>query len=249
MNGTATAAMLDAAGSNSEAWAALVRRRVFFGHQSVGENLLAGVAELATAGSGAPLRIVEAAPPAEARPALYHARIGRNGDPSSKLADFVRRVRAARPDLAAMKFCYVDVSAHTDAEALFASYRRAMSELAEALPSLTIVHVTMPLTGDRGTLFHVRTVLRGKGARSDRRMNAIRQRYNELLRAEYAAREPLFDLAAIESTGADTRPRAVRYRGAAVPVLAHEWTYDGGHLNEAGRRRAAAAFLDVLASA
>ena len=62
-------------------------------------------------------------------------------------------------------------------------------------------------------------------------------------------KEQIFDLARYESSKADGSAEAVRYRGNSVPVLAKEWTYDGGHLNEVGRRRVAEAFLAQLADA
>ena len=109
------------------------------------------------------------------------------------------------------------------------------------------MHATLPLQADNGFWFHLKTVLRGNARSSHRQLNLIRQTYNELLRKAYAGREPVFDLAGLESVAPDGRVVSVRHKGMRVPVLAHEWTYDGGHLNEAGRRRIAEAFLVSLA--
>ena len=231
-----------------EAWSRLSARRVFFGHQSVGGNLLDGVSDLAAAGNDVIEVRDAAASPGLTEPGLYHARLGRNGSPETKLADFAAAVNAAAPGplTAAMKFCYVDVTADTDPTALFEAYRRTVDELRAARPDLTVVHVTMPLLRDRGTLRHFAAAVRGLG--SGREVNAVRHRYNELLRTEYAGREPVFDLARIEATGADGELRTIGFGGQRVEVLAPEWTNDGGHLNEAGRKRAAAEFLALLAS-
>ena len=227
------------------AWERLASETIVFGHQSVGANLLDGVADLLSSRSDAALKVapLESA----AGPGLYHARIGSNGAPETKLADFERLAGEATPGaLVLMKFCYVDVKGGTKAEELFGAYRDAVARIRTRRPDLRIVHVTLPLTVDRGMLFHLRTVVRGKT--SMRELNAIRGRYNELLRETFAG-EPIFDLAALESADAAGRPARVRFGGAEVPVLAREWTNDGGHLNEAGRRRIAESFLAVLAGA
>jgi lysophospholipase L1-like esterase len=77
-------------------------------------------------------------------------------------------------------------------------------------------------------------------------VNLIRHQYNELLRSTYVGKEPVFDLARLESTNADGTTETVRYEGQRVPVLATAWTSDGGHLNEAGRQRMAKALLTTL---
>lgn len=232
-----------AAGVPTEEWGS---KRVLFGHQSVGGNVLAGISEMA--GSGELPAVIEFEGGAPSEPGIHHFKVGRNGYPEDKLDAFAEMLNGLTvlPDAALMKFCYVDVNADTDPDRLFEAYRTRMAELKERHPDLRLVHVTLPLTADRGTLFHWRTALRGNDARSDRRLNSIRHRYNELLRAEYAGREPVFDLARIESTRPDGSIAAVRYDGSTVPVLASEYTNDGGHLNAEGRRRAAAALLATL---
>ena len=233
-------------------WRSLESARLFFGHQSVGGNVLDGVADVLAAHPEIRLRVIDAgAGGAMAEPGLYHARVGRNGAPETKLEAFTAATRSlsgAGERAALLKFCYVDVTPATDPVALFESYRATVESVRAADPGLAIVHVTLPLTADRGTVFHLRTLVRGNGARSDRALNAIRHRYNELLRTTYGERDAIFDLAALESTTASGEQTSVKYAGERVPVLAREWTNDGGHLNEAGRRRAAEAFLATLAT-
>src|SRR5687768_9629279 len=59
----------------------LARARIYFGHQSVGNNVLDGLAALATK-EGVELRILEA-PADDGRPGIIHARIGQNRAPES----------------------------------------------------------------------------------------------------------------------------------------------------------------------
>jgi hypothetical protein len=230
--------------------AALSSQTVFFGHQSVGVNLLDGLRALAARHDVA-LRIVAA--PASQLPgpgAVVHAFVGRNTDPSSKLRDFERALSsgpAARPDLALVKFCYVDVTTATDAARLFAEYQASVARIRAAAPGTTLVHVTVPLTtvqgGVRGAL--KRLLGRAPGGFLE---NARREEFNALLRASYLGREPLFDLARLESTR-EGRPETAEWRGRTVPALLPEFTADGGHLNREGQLRAARELAAVLAAA
>jgi hypothetical protein len=230
-----------------EQWKRLEARRIFFGHQSVGGNLIQGVQEV-LAGSARVLRVIDTADPGlMTEPGLYHARIGRNGAPSTKLEAFVSIAGGMRGSgTAVLKYCYVDVTRDTDAAALFEGYRAGVEALKASRPGITVLHVTLPLLADRGALRHAAAVVRGKP--TYREVNLIREQYNDRVRQTYGGREPIFDLAGLESTKRDGSRATVRYRGKAVPVLAAEWTYDGGHLNEAGRQRMAGFFLATLAS-
>ena len=231
-------------------WERLAAERIFFGHQSVGGNVIDGVRDVLAERTSIPIRVVETADVAQmSGPGLYHAPIGRNGEPSTKLAAFRDIAVQAVGDsgIALMKYCYVDVTHGTDPVALFNEYRETVAALKAKHPNLRIVHVTLPLLTDPGTVRHVAAVVRKLP--TSRELNYIRHQYNELLRKEYAGKDPIFDLARYESSKADGSAEAVRYRGNSVPVLAKEWTYDGGHLNEVGRRRVAEAFLAQLADA
>ena len=67
------------------------------------------------------------------------------------------------------------------------------------------------------------------------------------IRETFAGREPLFDLAAVESTRPDGSRVFFERAGTPVYYLAPEYTNDGGHLIGAGRRSAAEALLATLA--
>src|SRR4051794_26799197 len=73
---------------------AVALHRIFFAHQSVGANILAGVRELARE-AGVRVRIDD----------TY---VERNGEPLRKLANFEAALGAgSRYDVALVKFCYV----------------------------------------------------------------------------------------------------------------------------------------------
>ncbi len=174
-------------------------------------------------------------------------RVPENGDPLRKLRSFEEAMAAqgAGADIALLKFCYADIKAETDARALFDGYRASMARLAARHRGTVFVHVSVPLT----------TVQRGPKALVKRLLgrhpygtveNVRREEYNALLRAAYLGREPFFDLARVESTAPGGAPVTVDWGGRPAPALAREYTDDGGHLNAAGRLRAARELLEVL---
>lgn len=209
--------------------------RVYFGHQSVGANLLEGLEAL---GRQLPVRyrLVIRAQPSRFNPvALFegdaasplrrggieHFMVGRNGDPAGKLRDFAQRMnsRGHQADIAMMKFCYVDTQdANANAARLFASYRDGMEQLQESYPNLRLIWWTVPLT------------------RGD---NHFRTEYNRLVRS-YAASKgvPLFDIADIESHD----PGGHEITESGEPALYTGYTQDGGHLTREGELRAARAW-------
>ncbi|MCM2333136.1 MAG: hypothetical protein NDI82_04220 [Anaeromyxobacteraceae bacterium] len=229
---------------------ALSGRRVFFGHQSVGSNVLDGVRDLAAL-EGAALRVTEARASGVPAGTLVHLPLAENGDPFRKLHSFVQAFasgEAAGADLALMKFCYVDVTASTDVAALFAAYQRTVAEVEARSPGTTVVHVTVPLQTVEGGL---KAWLKGLLGRpiGGAEHNARREAYNDLLRAAYQGRAPLFDLALAESTRPDGSAETITWRGRPLRALVPAYTGDGGHLNEEGRRAAARALVAALAAA
>jgi hypothetical protein len=230
---------------------AVARRSVFFGHQSVGMNLLDGVARLA-AREGVPLRISDVTgSPGTSPGAISHAFEPENGNPEMKLRGFARDVdalSATPPDLALVKFCYVDFDASTDVTALFARYQATLADLRTRNPEITFVHVTAPLTTVQGGVKAFVKRL-GGGIPYGLAENARRDDFNQLMRQAYRGREPLFDLADLESTRPDGSRETVDWKGRAVPALHAAYASDDGHLNETGQDRAAGALLAVLAAA
>lgn len=228
-------------------WNALANLRFFFAHQSVGADIVDGMTEVLAARADIPLRVIESATSTgNIEAGFFHARLGRNGDVRSKCEAFAEAVRSMSPTVAMLKYCYVDIDAASNPDALFDDYRRRMDALRAEVPQLTIVHATMPLTDIDGRKARLMSLL-GRGS-SKRDLNAIRNRYNDLLRDAFARAEPVFDIAEIESTRADGSRTAFLKRGQPVYHLAPELTHDGGHLNAAGKRAAAEGLLALLAS-
>jgi hypothetical protein len=229
----------------------LAQRAILFGHQSVGMNLMDGLRRLA-ARAGVPLRIEDVGKTAAVTPgALSHVFIAENGDPVLKLQSFQKAISATAPgsvDVALMKFCYIDFSRDTDARALFAKYQEAAAGFRKAQPGATLVHVTVPLTTVPGgfKVWVKRMLGRPQWGPPE---NARREEFNALLRGAYQGKEPIFDLALVESTRPDGTRETVPFEGKTVPALVPAYSDDGGHLNETGQDLAARAMISTLARA
>lgn len=225
--------------------------RIFFGHQSVGMNLLDGVSELAER-EGAALRVVEATDPAALVPGtLAHGFVPENGDPERKIASFERMLDSGigdAADVALLKLCFVDIGTDTDVAALFARYRDMVARQRARHPHLALVHVTVPLTIVQGG---IKAMVKSLLDRPPYGLleNARREEFNALLRRTYEGREPLFDLARIESTAPDGRAETASWKGHRAPALVGAYTNDGGHLNREGRTRAARVLVAALGAA
>ena len=230
-----------------EQWQLLSERAIYFGHQSVGGNVVDGIRALAAENAQiAKLRVVSGSG-ASTAPGLREFPIGENGDPVTKNAAFLGATEGTlgpKPVLM-FKYCFADVDENTDARALFDRYQQTVAALRAKQPGAIIVHVTAPLTTDSQFRNWVNT-LRGRPNR--RTWNGIRSRYNEILRAAYSGKEPIFDLAAVESTRSDGTGVYASVGGERVYAMADEWTSDGSHLNSAGSKHAAVELLLTLAS-
>jgi len=225
----------------------LAHKHIYFGHQSVGANILDGVKTLA-AQAGVPVPINEVPSASAIRSGGFsHVFVAENGDPHRKLASFKAALGEGAPvDLALVKFCYVDITADTDVRGLFDAYRDTIEELRRKNPRTVFVHVTLPLTtAQTGPKAFVKWLL-GR-APSGTIENVQREEYNQLLRREYAGREPLFDLARIESVSPNGTQTTVEWHGKVVPAMYPGYTDDGGHLNAEGRRIAARHLIALLA--
>lgn len=246
--GKEVARMAGIADVPDSAWAALAATRIYFGHQSVGGNVMDGVREIAAARPELGLRVLDAAP-ADSGGAIVHGLVGRNGDPGLKTDDFARNVAtgAAGPVRVAFhKYCYADIVDTTDVAAVLAHYRETMARLETEYPGVTFLHVTAPLvrvqSGPRAALKKLLGQAPGRYA-----SNFKRQEFNEALRREYGGSGRLFDLAAVESTRPDGTREIIALGGRTAYALFPGYTDDGSHLNAEGRRRAAEALLALLA--
>ena len=228
-------------------WASITQKRVLFAHQSVGSNVLSGVERLAKS-NGAQIGIYDqrGGPLAAG---ITHFKVGKNGDPKSKILEFSEVLDTAGgldADVALMKLCYIDFNADTDARQVAEAYSSNIDSLARKYPNTTFVAVTTPLTavqtGPKAWAKRLMGRLPGQYAE-----NAKRAEFNALIRDRYGAQGRVFDLARVESEAAGRRT-VVTVDGRQVEALDPTLTYDGGHLNDRGQDVVATAFLSYLSS-
>ncbi|MCG7909123.1 MAG: hypothetical protein JAY82_05035 [Candidatus Thiodiazotropha taylori] len=229
------------------------KARVFFGHQSVGNNIISGLQQLAEK-SGFGLNIVDLASiQAESQPSgLLHGPIGENRKPVSKCRDFERIIDqqlSDKVDFALFKFCYIDVNRNTDIENLFRVYRFTLDRLMENHPQIRFIHSTIPVRCSPSTLDVRLKELVGKllGKKNNSKLdNFQRNQYNRLLIETYG-QDQVIDIAGAQATGRNGHRESFKMQGVVNHALLEEYSSDGGHLNELGQRQVARSFAHQLA--
>jgi hypothetical protein len=225
--------------------------RVFFAHQSVGGNIIDGVAAIQSESTEPHLNVIDiGAVTGESGGFLAHARLGKNGDPKGKTDAFVTALEGglgSQADIALQKYCFVDFDAHTDAKKIFTYYKQGVDRVRIKFPNLKIAHVTVPLMAvQAGPKAAIKKLL---GRAPDYYPeNIVREQFNDLMRNEYTGREPIFDLAFLEASRPGQARAPLSFGGSTVYALLPEYAVaDGGHLNDAGKRRIATEFVAFLA--
>jgi lysophospholipase L1-like esterase len=223
----------------------LSTQKVFFGHQSVGDNIVHGIQDIMASDPRTKLSIVDSRnPEAVPAPAFMESHIGQNTDPRSKNSDFLAIIRNGFAGIAMFKYCYIDVDETTDVQQMFSAYQATIEEVRRNHPQILVVHITVPLTTvGSPTKAWVKSMLGKNTAQDD---NIKRNHFNSLLLQAYG-KDPTFDLATVESTHIDGSRSYFKKGSEMIYTLAPEYTTDGGHLNQAGRRIAAESLLVVLA--
>jgi lysophospholipase L1-like esterase len=231
--------------ASSQDWQNLSQLKIAFGHQSVGGNVIAGIEALAHENDVA-LSVAESRD-AFAAPGLHHFKIGRNGEPRSKIEDFDATMShkiAGTADIALMKLCYTDFDSEANPQQLARDYIAEVDQLASRFPQTTFVPVTAPLTAvQTGPKALIKKLLGKEPAGYD--SNARRKLFNETLRQHYANRDLLFDIAAIES---DFGKVIIERDGQPIEALNPDITSDGGHLNDQGQHLIGGALVHHLAN-
>ena len=226
----------------------LSRARIFFGHQSVGNNIIKGLDEL-NREAGKMITIVEWQEGKEVPSAFFaHGLNGQNENPQSKCDAFAETLSknfADSLDMAFFKFCYIDIKRDTDIKAMFDYYKQTIAKIKSLYPRLKIVHVSVPLrqiqSGWKASIKKLLGKPLGRVAE-----NIKRNQFNEMLRAEYN-NEAFFDLAKIESTFPDGKRMTFEEDGKTYFSLIPAYSYDGSHLNSLGAKLAAKEMVRVLA--
>src|SRR5262249_26492558 len=131
-------------------WKQLSQKKIYFGHQSVGNNILDGIRDVMKDNPQIALNITESSSMADLkRPIFAHSMVGKNSDPKSKIDEFSRNLRAGigdEADIVFLKLCFVDILPQTDTVKVFEYYKQTMEEMKHKFPKTTFIHFTVPLT-------------------------------------------------------------------------------------------------------
>ncbi len=228
------------------------KKKIYFGHQSVGYNMLDGVKSLIAGIDFKGLSINETGNPASIQqPQFAHSPNGKNTKPETKIKAFketMARGMGRAADMAFFKFCYVDITAATDVEALFDAYKKTMDELIKSYPKVTFIHMTVPVTMEKtGFIETIKSLIKKIIGRDTgyERDNIRRMEFNTRLIEAYGS--TVFDLARVESTKQDGTTVLSDLGGASHYFLLPQYTSDGGHLNSEGAQFVAYNFIRFLA--
>ena len=223
--------------------------RVYFGHHSVGRNMVEGLRQISADEGIDAIHVLELEEEPDPSDTFFaHSRVGDNKDPMSKIDEFAERIGGwlpTEPDVAFMKFCYVDFTPDTETSHLFSHYQSTMSRLSEEHPHVRFLHTTAPLmTRKLGIVDRIKLFL-GMPVWGDD-ANAKRHEFNQLVRETYD-RNLIIDVAEQESTRLDGTQQQYTKDGQTYPSLVPAYTTDGGHLNEVGKKKVAAEMVRVIA--
>jgi len=227
---------------NSENFNSLRGKSVYFGHRSVGSNIIGGMEAIISRNKD--LSFVKIITPEEyllkgnrgddSTFYFVHSGIGKNGFPDSKIADFTGKLDTLKHiDAAFLKFCYVDINRNTDVNLLHSTYTKNIQSLEEKYDSTRFIYFTSPLTTKRS--FHIRFIKAVIGKPDD---NNNRNKFNKLLRENGNIR--IFDIAHHESH-LDGELKELNRE-----FLLEQYSSDGRHLNEAGSEKMAIKLLIYL---
>jgi hypothetical protein len=220
--------------------ARLSRKSIYFGHASVGENIIDGITTFTDANLGPEPSVTNSSGASATTVAnALHAGVFygngwgiANGDLVPKIAIFESTLRGgvgAVADIAMMKPCFSDFPGRSTPEQAFDAYVAAIQGLQATYPNVVFVHFTSPVSRENPD-----------------NVNSYRQAYSALVRAKYRGVEPLFDIAAVESTDPGGHDVLVDNFPAMYPGYTNP--NDGGHLNGTGQDVVARALIAYLAS-
>ncbi len=230
----------------TDSWKKLAQKKIYFGHQSVGFNIMDGVMDVMKEHPDIKMNIVETSNSSKFNSGIFaHSTVGKNTQPTTKIDEFVKLIEdgiGKKGDIAALKLCYVDMRQKTDIDQVLTAYSDAMSRLKKKYQDVTIIHFTVPLTKiQTGLKAWIKQKL-GKTL-SGVNENIKRNIYNQKLISIYNGKEPIFDIAKIQSTFPDGKRSTFTQDGKTYYSMVPDYTYDGGHLNELGRKVVAEQFL------
>lgn len=229
---------------NKSELSSLEGKAAYFGHQSVGINIIDGLKSLIIKNNDLNfIKIIShkeylslKIPENDSSFYFIHSFIGENGFPETKLEDFQNKLDTLTSINAAfLKFCFVDIDRNTDVNVLYNNYINKIKYLEGKHNNIKFVYFTIPVTAKRNYFVLLAKTILGRPDYSYKR-NQI----NKLLRETDNIN--LFDLAYLETNSENYKKENIKEH------LLKEYASDAGHLNSIGSEKVALELLIHLNS-
>lgn len=216
----------------------LADQKVYFGHQSVGYNIIDGM-QLWEDESGIALsKAFSRDFSSESETSFVHFKIGTNKEPHAKIDDFValmEQIPEEEKAIAFFKFCFADFYEDTDVDDLFAYFSEKMLYLKDKHTNINFLVSTVPaMAVQKGWRGFAKKIL-GR-APYGYLQNISLSEFNQKVLTEFSGVLPVFDLAGIEVTRPDGSMETFTHKGSEHPCIPDYYTSDYGHLNDFGAR-------------
>lgn len=227
----------------------LADQKVYFGHQSVGNNIVDGVQQWEEE-TGMDLSMELSRDFASvSQISFVHFMVGTNRDPRGKVDDFVTlvdQIPEQENAIAFFKFCFADFHESTDVDDLFVYFREKMLYLKDKHTNIHFLVSTVPaMAVQKGWRALAKKVL-GR-APYGYLQNIKLFEFNRKILSEFDGILPVFDLAGIEVTRPDGTMETYRYKGSDYPCMPDYYASDYGHLNDFGAKTVSYNLLAFLA--
>jgi hypothetical protein len=224
------------------------QKHIYFGHKSVGENIVSGLNIIISENGKNALKINELNDNFQFGGNYFiHSNIGQNGDPIGKCREFssiINNLSNKNLDMAMMKLCFVDINKNSNIYEVFKYYNATIDSIQKKYHDLTVIHFTVPLKSKPSWINKIKDMIKGR-KNYDTHDNLARNKYNELLFSKYSKKD-IFDLAAAESTYPDGNRESIVFEGKRCYFLISDYTDDGGHLNDKGKQVIAEKLINQL---
>ena len=233
----------------SKQWDTLSGKKIYFGHQSVGNDIINGINIIIVENKSIKIRTVESYDLDKIDGgAFIHSRIGSNDNVFSKNEDFIKNLTNSIEgvDIAFIKYCYLDIGYSSDVQKIFLNYKDLFEKLKKKSPNTLFVVFTVPLTTIQdGPKAWIKSIIGKPVAGIDD--NVKRNQFNKLIVDEFQGKMPVFDIAAIEATRPDGKKTIFEKNGIEYFAMYKGYSDDGGHLNIQGQKKVAEQLLVFLA--
>lgn len=228
--------------------------RVLIGSGAIGTDIAKGIPAAFKAAERSGPRVTPWVKARKSRgPVIATATVGQTGDPESRFRAFANLVNDAplnSIDVAIMALNYEDITAETDISRVFENYASTMESIEQANPDIKFLYATVPVTTsnswravDAATVIGLIDV--NQPVWQD---NIARERFNGLIRSQYASSGRLFDIAALEARISEGKAAAKMHENQWYFVMNPSLSSNGKRLGKAGAVQLADMLVRLVAA-